>query len=90
MITVVIPFLNESPTIQSVIEFALRAPNVTEVIVVDDGSIDGTPELAQSSGARVIGSMLLGKGASMQDGMLQASNEIVLYLDGDLSAYDQT
>jgi glucosyl-3-phosphoglycerate synthase len=85
MITVIVPVLNESPTIASVIEFARKSPLVTEVIVVDDGSIDGTPELAASAGARVVTSTLLGKGASMEDGVMAATNEILLFLDGDLS-----
>ena len=85
MISIIIPVLNESPTVASVVAFARRAPGVTEVIVIDDGSIDGTPELAAQAGAKVITSTLLGKGASMEDGAWAASNEIVLYLDGDLS-----
>jgi len=85
MISVITPVLNESPTVASVVSFAKRAPGVTEVIVVDDGSIDGTPELAAQAGARVVTSTLLGKGASMDDGVWAAQNEIVVFLDGDLS-----
>jgi glucosyl-3-phosphoglycerate synthase len=85
MISVVIPVLNESETVRAVIEFARGNPLVGEVIVVDDGSIDGTPELAVSAGATVITSTLLGKGASMEDGLHAARNEILLYLDGDLT-----
>jgi phosphoserine phosphatase len=84
MISVIIPVLNESERVRSVIEFAKAGPNVDEVIVVDDGSIDGTPELARDAGAVVITSTLLGKGASMQDGLRVAKNETLLYLDGDL------
>jgi phosphoserine phosphatase len=84
MISVIIPVLNESPTVASVVNFARQAPGVSEVIVVDDGSIDGTPELAAQAGARVVTSTLLGKGASMEDGVWAAQNEIVLFLDGDL------
>lgn len=86
MISVIIPVLNESETIGSVVAFARRCPLVTEVIVVDDGSLDDTPRLAIEAGARVITSTLRGKGASMQDGLWAAQNEIVAYLDGDLSA----
>lgn len=86
MVTVIIPVLNESQTIQYVVDFAMRSAGVTEVIVVDDGSIDGTPELAASSGARVITSTLLGKGASMSDGIRAATNEFLVFLDGDLSS----
>lgn len=84
MISVIIPVLNESQTIGSVVEFARRDPRVSEVIVVDDGSIDETPDLARAAGARVITSTLLGKGASMEDGMWAAGNDVLLYLDGDL------
>jgi glucosyl-3-phosphoglycerate synthase len=77
--------LNESATIASIIEFAKRSPLVSEVIVVDDGSIDGTPEIAEAAGARVITSTLLGKGASMEDGLREATSEILVYLDGDLT-----
>jgi glucosyl-3-phosphoglycerate synthase len=84
MISVIIPALNESARICGVIELALNSPGVTEVIVVDDGSLDNTAELATAAGARVITSSLLGKGASMQDGLEVATNEIVVYLDGDL------
>jgi phosphoserine phosphatase len=41
--------------------------------------------LARAAGATVIMSTLLGKGASMRDGMLAARNDVLLYLDGDLA-----
>lgn len=84
-VTVIIPVLNESNTVASVVEFAWRDSRVNEVIVIDDGSIDGTPELASAAGATVITSTMLGKGGSMEDGMRMAKNETLLYLDGDLT-----
>jgi HAD superfamily phosphoserine phosphatase-like hydrolase len=84
MIAVIIPVLNESTTVSAVVRFVLASPQVTEVIVVDDGSIDGTPELARSADARVITSTLLGKGASMRDGLLATQAEVLVFLDGDL------
>jgi glucosyl-3-phosphoglycerate synthase len=84
MTSVVIPALNEAGNIDFVIELAKASPSVGEVIVVDDGSVDDTKGCAERLGARVITSSLLGKGASMEDGFLEARGDIVLYLDGDL------
>ncbi len=80
-VSVIVPALNESETVASVVEFARRCPLVDEVIVVDDGSVDGTPELASAAGAVVFTSTMLGKGVSMEDGLHYAKNETVLYLD---------
>lgn len=84
-VSVIIPVLNESARIADVVAFVRRSDLVAEVIVVDDGSIDGTPELARDAGAKVVTSTLLGKGASMEDGLNEARHEILLYLDGDLA-----
>src|SRR5947207_6914613 len=85
LLSVIIPVLDEAPTIQSVVNFALSSPCVGEVLVLDDGCIDGTPELAKAAGARVLTSSLLGKGGSMADGVELATHETLLYLDGDLT-----
>jgi glucosyl-3-phosphoglycerate synthase len=89
MITVIIPTLNEEENIASVVNFAKAQPNVTEIIVVDDKSLDRTVAIAQENGAKVITSTKLGKGASMKDGILCATNEIVAFLDGDIDPYPQ-
>lgn len=85
MISVVIPALNESANIASVIGIARRSTRVREVIVIDDGSVDGTPDIARAAGAQVITSTLLGKGVSMKDGLDAATQPVIAYLDGDLS-----
>ena len=87
MITVIIPALNEEETIASVVTFAKGQPQVTEVIVVDDKSLDKTVSIAQENGAKVITSTKLGKGASMKDGILCATNDIIAFLDGDIDPY---
>ena len=87
MITVIIPTLNEEENIASVVTFAKGQPHVTEVIVVDDKSLDKTVSIAQEHGAKVITSTKLGKGASMKDGILCATNDIIAFLDGDIDPY---
>lgn len=84
-VSVVIPALNESRRIASVVRFALQDPVTAEVVVVDDSSIDDTARLAREAGARVVTSSMLGKGASMLDGALASAQEVLVYLDGDLA-----
>jgi glucosyl-3-phosphoglycerate synthase len=83
--TVVIPALNEARRIAEVVAFALGDAATSEVVVIDDSSIDDTASLARAAGARVITSTMLGKGASMSDGVVAAKEELLVYLDGDLS-----
>jgi len=83
--TVVIPALNEAARIADVVRHALADPATADVIVVDDSSIDDTARLARQAGAEVITSSMLGKGASMRDGVGIARCELIVYLDGDLA-----
>lgn len=87
MISVIIPALNEGPTVGSVVKLAWNSPNVSEVIVVDDKSMDNTVEEARNAGATVITSTKLGKGASMKDGLMVAKNEFIAFLDADIITY---
>lgn len=84
MISVVIPTLNEEKRISEIVKFCLTSSLVTEVIVIDDGSTDETFIKAKEAGAKVYFSSMLGKGASMLDGLQKAQSDIVLYLDGDI------
>jgi glucosyl-3-phosphoglycerate synthase len=83
--SIVIPALNEARHIAGVVAFARADASTAEVIVIDDSSTDDTVAQARGAGARVITSTLLGKGASMADGVRAAGHEIVVFLDGDLS-----
>ena len=87
MITVIIPALNEEKTVAQVVALVKQSKNVTEVIVVDDKSLDQTVEQAINAGATVITSTKLGKGASMKDGALVAKNDILVFLDADITSY---
>ncbi len=62
MITVIIPTLNEEEKIASVVNFAKVQHQVSEVIVVDNKSLDRTVAVAQENGATVITSTKLGMG----------------------------
>ncbi len=87
MITVIIPALNEEKTIGCVIDIVKNNPKVTEILVVDDKSKDNTVSVAKKHGARVITSNKQGKGTSMRDGVLYAQNEIIAFLDADITTY---
>ncbi|HEX5025587.1 MAG TPA: HAD-IB family phosphatase [Agriterribacter sp.] len=87
MISVIIPTLNDEENIAGVIHFAKKQPNVSEVIVVDDKSRDKTVSIAQQSGAKVITSTSIGRGASMKDGILCAVNDILVFLEADINPY---
>jgi phosphoserine phosphatase SerB len=87
-ITVIIPIINEENTIADVVVVAKNNPNVDEVIVVDDHSIDDSVAKAKAAGASVIISTKIGKGASMYDGLLVSKNDIIVYIDGDINNYE--
>jgi glycosyltransferase involved in cell wall biosynthesis len=81
---VIIPALNEAETIASVIAAAQRARAVDEVIVVDNGSTDGTAEVAESHGALVVSESTRGKGEAMRLGVVSTDADILVFLDADL------
>lgn len=84
-ISVVIPAFNEAGHIASTVAAALRIPGVSEVVVVDDGSVDDTAALAAAAGATVVRlERNLGKGGALARGVEAASGEILLLLDADL------
>jgi glucosyl-3-phosphoglycerate synthase len=87
MVTVIIPALNEEKTIRQVVRLVNGSPLVSEVIVVDDKSMDNTIAEARKESATVITSTRLGKGASMKDGILVARNEVIAFLDADITTY---
>ncbi len=84
-VSVVIPTHNEAQSIGRVLA-DLPANIVTEVLVVDSNSTDGTPEIAAKMGARVLCEPRRGYGRACLTGLAAASSpDIVVFLDGDYS-----
>jgi glycosyltransferase involved in cell wall biosynthesis len=84
-ISVIIPTRNEAQAIGRVIG-DLPADLITEVIVVDNNSTDGTPEIAARMGARVMTEPRRGYGQACLTGIAGASApDVVVFLDGDYS-----
>jgi glycosyltransferase involved in cell wall biosynthesis len=85
-ITAVIPALDEAQSIAQVVE-GLRAQALLasgEIIVVDNGSTDGTGEIARRAGARVVREERRGYGYACLAGVLAADDaEVIVLLDGD-------
>ena len=83
-VSIVIPAFNEEKAIGPVVDALYSKFPEAELIVVDDGSTDGTAKHATSSGAKVIKhEFQRGYGASLRTGTEAATREYVLFCDGD-------
>jgi len=84
-VSIIIPTRNEAQSIERVLA-DLPCDLITEVIVVDSNSNDGTPEIGTRMGARVIQEPRRGYGRACLTGLAAAdSPDVVVFLDGDYS-----
>jgi glycosyltransferase involved in cell wall biosynthesis len=86
MVSAIIPAYNEEKTIGEIVAVLKTSPLIKEVIVIDDGSEDGTAKKALEKGAQVIRlPKNRGKGEALAEGIRRAKEEILLFLDADLT-----
>lgn len=90
LLSVIIPVYNEKTTISEVIEkvSSVELPIAKEIIVVDDGSTDGTVDILQSHPVKITKTYLnpinIGKGAAVRIGLTLSKGDIILIQDADL------
>lgn len=93
-LTIVIPAYNEArrlpATLERVLDYLDQQDYSARIVIVDDGSTDGTAAVAQTFDRQhrhveVIENPHRGKGATVRTGMLAADGDIVLFSDADLS-----
>lgn len=89
-LSVIVPFLNEAKTLPKVMEGLLRLPLPMEIILVNDGSTDGSKEVADTLAAEhkfikaIHHEKNQGKGAAIRTGLQAVTGDVVVIQDADL------
>jgi cellulose synthase/poly-beta-1,6-N-acetylglucosamine synthase-like glycosyltransferase/peptidoglycan/xylan/chitin deacetylase (PgdA/CDA1 family) len=85
-VSVIVPAYNESAGIEAAIRSLVASDHPLEVIVVDDGSTDGTADIVEAlaiPGVRVIRQANAGKPVALNTGLQAARFELIVMVDGD-------
>ncbi|HLD89393.1 MAG TPA: HAD-IB family phosphatase [Candidatus Nanoarchaeia archaeon] len=84
-VSLVIPAYNEEKTIRKVVETAKKVTQLTEIIVVDDGSTDNTYKEIKNLGIHIYRHKTnMGKGAAISTGISKAKGDVIVFLDADI------
>jgi len=83
-VSVVIPAYNEAENIGEIVSRIRNLYPSYEIVVIDDGSTDGTSEIASSAGAAVYRHPYnIGNGAAIKTGIRNAGGDVLVFMDGD-------
>ena len=83
-VSVIMPAKNEAGSIQTLIDTLRRQFPEAQVLVVDDGSTDGTEQIVVATGADVISHRYtMGNGAAIKTGARSATGDIIVFMEAD-------
>ncbi|MFC9604171.1 glycosyltransferase [Streptomyces niveus] len=85
-VTVLVPAYNERECIANTVRSLTQSDHPIEVIVIDDGSTDGTADIVEAMwlpGVHVVRQVNSGKPAALNNGIAHASHDLVVMMDGD-------
>jgi glycosyltransferase involved in cell wall biosynthesis len=87
LVAAIVPARDEAARIGETVRALSEIPDITETIVVDDASSDGTADRARAAGALVVRlPARRGKGGALRAGLERTTAEILIFIDGDLGA----